>query len=60
MIEFDLHKVLGVDEGSMDLELRLSIDPGSFVTLYGPSGAGKTSTLRILAGLLQPDKRLKV
>ena len=55
MIEFDLHKVLGADEGSMDLELRLSIDPGSFVTLYGPSGAGKTSTLRILAGLLQPD-----
>lgn len=55
MIEFDLHKVLGVDEGSIDLELRLGVEPGSFVTLYGPSGAGKTSTLRIIAGLLQPD-----
>ena len=55
MIEFDLHKVLGIDEGSIDLELRLGVEPGSFVTLYGPSGAGKTSTLRIIAGLLQPD-----
>ena len=55
MIEFDLKKVLGTDEGSMDLSLQLSIKPGSFVTLYGPSGAGKTSTLRILAGLLRPD-----
>ena len=55
MIEIDLHKVLGTNEGAMDLKLQLHIEPGNFVTLYGPSGAGKTSTLRILAGLLQPD-----
>ena len=55
MIEIDLHKMLGTNEGAMDLNLKLNIEPGSFVTLYGPSGAGKTSTLRILAGLLEPD-----
>ena len=55
MIEFDLRKTLGSRGASMDLELRLSIQTGSFVTLYGPSGAGKTSTLRIIAGLLNPD-----
>ena len=55
MIELDLHKKLGAGEGSLDLQLHLSIEPGSFVTIYGPSGAGKTSTLRIIAGLLQPD-----
>ena len=55
MIAFDLLKTLGNQEASMDLELHLNIQPGSFVTLYGPSGAGKTSTLRIIAGLLNPD-----
>lgn len=55
MIVFDVHKTLGSHEASVDLKLDLSIQPGSFITLYGPSGAGKTSTLRIIAGLLNPD-----
>ena len=29
---------------------------GRFVTLIGPSGCGKTTLLRIIAGLVQPDK----
>ena len=35
--------------------LELEIGDGEFVALLGPSGCGKTTTLRLLAGFLQPD-----
>jgi multiple sugar transport system ATP-binding protein len=35
--------------------LSLSIADGEFVVLLGPTGAGKTTTLRLIAGLEQPD-----
>ncbi len=35
--------------------LSLSIGDGEFVTLLGSSGCGKTTTLRIIAGFLEPD-----
>ena len=35
--------------------LSLSICDGEFVTLLGSSGCGKTTTLRIIAGFLEPD-----
>ena len=34
----------------------LEIRPGSFVTLLGPSGRGKTTTLRMIAGFESPDE----
>ena len=34
--------------------LRLSLDVRSTVALVGPSGAGKTTVLRAVAGLLRP------
>ena len=36
--------------------IDLNIQDGAFVTLLGPSGCGKTTTLRILAGFIQPDE----
>lgn len=36
--------------------LNLSIEDKEFITLLGPSGCGKTTTLRIIAGFLNPDK----
>lgn len=35
--------------------INLKIEKGEFVTLLGSSGCGKTTTLRIIAGLEQPD-----
>jgi multiple sugar transport system ATP-binding protein len=35
--------------------LSISIEDGEFVVLLGPTGAGKTTTLRLIAGLERPD-----
>jgi ABC-type sulfate/molybdate transport systems ATPase subunit len=42
--------------GELALDVALSVDPGRCLALAGPSGAGKTSVLRIAAGLLEPDQ----
>ena len=35
-------------------ELDLEIEEGEFLTLLGPSGCGKTTTLRLIAGFIEP------
>jgi ABC-2 type transport system ATP-binding protein len=37
-------------------DLSLSIAPGEIYGLVGPDGAGKTTTIRLLCGALQPDR----
>ena len=46
-VAFDGEKVLD--------NLSLSIKDKEFVPLLGPSGCGKTTTLRIIAGFIEPD-----
>ena len=45
----DLSGVTAVD--GIDLQVR----PGEIFGLVGPDGAGKTTTMRLLTGLLDPD-----
>ena len=35
--------------------VSLRIDPGKLVCLLGPSGCGKTTTLRLIAGFVEPS-----
>ncbi len=37
-------------------DLNLYIRDKEFITLLGPSGCGKTTTLRIIAGFIEPDE----
>jgi len=55
MIELVIEKKLIAASGVMNLNIQVQIEANSFVAIYGKSGAGKTSLLRLLAGLLTPD-----
>jgi multiple sugar transport system ATP-binding protein len=56
MADVQLH---GVTKRFGDLtavsDLSLAISDGEFVVLLGPTGAGKTTTLRLVAGLEKPE-----
>ena len=47
-------KSFGKDPALADVSL--TIPDGSFVVLLGPTGAGKTTTLRLISGLEKPDQ----
>ncbi|MEL7163362.1 MAG: ATP-binding cassette domain-containing protein, partial [Bacteroidota bacterium] len=51
----DVRKCLHGPVGELDLHLEFSVERGECILVGGPSGAGKTSLLRMLAGLLLPD-----
>lgn len=56
MIELAFAKTLRNAAGQLELDVRAHIDAGNFVTLFGPSGAGKTTILRMIAGVTLPDR----
>ncbi len=56
MITIHLQKELLAVNGKMQLDINLNIEQGEFIALYGNSGAGKTSILRMIAGLMEADE----
>ena len=50
----NLSKSFGNDIGIEDVSM--TIPDGAFVVLLGPTGAGKTTTLRLISGLEKADK----
>jgi molybdate transport system ATP-binding protein len=42
--------------GGLELTVALEVAAGECLALAGPSGAGKTSVLRVVAGLLRPER----
>ena len=44
-----------VSIGGFSVELAFTVDAGEVLVLFGPSGAGKTTALRTIAGLVRPE-----
>jgi molybdate transport system ATP-binding protein len=47
---------LGVQLGTLELDVELAVTDGEVVALLGPNGAGKSTVLRCLAGLIAIDR----
>lgn len=56
MIEMQVRRKLQGADGELNLNVSARIETGELVSLYGPTGSGKSSVLRMLAGLMEPDE----
>ncbi len=54
MIKISFKQKMRTHQGVEDLDVDLKMEKGEFITLFGRSGAGKTTFLRVLAGLTDP------
>ena len=55
-IELSVKKRLSTATGEFSFTADLYIKSGEMVSFFGPSGVGKTTMLRIIAGLTRPDE----
>jgi len=55
-ISIHIAKNLFTQDGPRKLEYQLSVQQGELVGLFGPSGIGKSTLLRMIAGLTEPDE----
>lgn len=55
MIVVNINKRLDTADGSINAHFELVIHNREFLTLFGPSGAGKTTLMRMISGLETPD-----
>jgi len=55
LIKFQATKMLHTAQGRQQLDISFELEEGKLLSICGPSGAGKTTVLRIIAGLTDPD-----
>jgi len=55
LIKVDIEKQLIGTEGKFLLKVNFEVNKNEFLTLFGKSGSGKTTILRMIAGLENPD-----
>lgn len=56
MIRLNLKKTLLGSLGKFVLEIDFTIQENEFIAIYGKSGSGKTTILRMIAGLEKPEE----
>jgi len=56
MISINIEKKLRAYSGQQWLKVNREFATGSITKIYGPSGVGKTTFLKMIAGLVQPEK----
>ncbi len=55
LIDLHLQKEIHTITGKLTLDVEFSIPEFGFINLFGKSGVGKTTILRMIAGLTKPD-----
>lgn len=58
MIEIDISKRIKTYKGWEELKVNTLFETGKVTRITGPSGVGKTTLLKILAGLVTPEQGL--
>ena len=58
MIKFDIHKQFKSHGKTVNIKLEATCEEGKIIAVYGKSGVGKSSLLRMLSGLTTPDEGL--
>ena len=56
MIKVDIRKKIKVYNGVSSINVKASFHTGQVTLISGPSGAGKTTFLKILAGLIKAEE----
>jgi molybdate transport system ATP-binding protein len=56
MISIDIEKKLSAYSGQQVLKVKKQFNAGSITKIYGPSGVGKSTFLKIIAGFTHPEK----
>jgi len=54
MIKINIKHPINTAKGLLNLEFSACLEKGTITTLFGESGAGKTTILKIIAGLINP------
>ncbi|EFU4864810.1 sulfate/molybdate ABC transporter ATP-binding protein [Campylobacter jejuni] len=55
MIKIDINHPMNTAKGRLDLNFKKDIESGKITALFGESGVGKTTLLKIIAGLIRPE-----